>query len=194
MRIKANTADFKQSFLSFEKDQELIWKRMFVENRQYGDMIKRLLVINASDCLDMQNVQYRDIISRTSIADLRRKKYIRCVPSLDFGEFEEVKSYILLSFDDVTATSNTEYNNYVISFTVVCHLDYWEMDDYKIRPWQIGGYIHGIMNKAKLTGIGELQFLSASEVVLNEHLSGIMLRYVSTNNIEADKNPNMLEG
>ena len=139
-------------------------------------------------------VSYKDKLEEMTLAKLIQEGYIKLNPKIRMPEHEEVKSYILLSFDDVTATSNTEYNNYVISFTVVCHLDYWEMDDYKIRPWQIGGYIHGIMNKAKLTGIGELQFLSASEVVLNEHLSGIMLRYVSTNNIEADKNPNMLEG
>lgn len=195
MRIKSSmlATDYKPSFLSFEKDQELIWRRLFIDNRQYGDMVKRLLVINSPDCMDMTNYQYQKIIDDTSIKDLRDMKCIRAVPRLEFGEHEETKSYILLTFDDVAATSNPEYNDYVISFTVISHLDEWEMNDYKLRPWQIAGYIHGVMNKARFTGIGELQFLSASEIVLNEHLAGVMLRYVATQSEEADKNPEILE-
>lgn len=195
MRIKSSmlATDYKPSFLSFEKDQELIWRRLFIDNRQYGDMVKRLLVINSPDCMDMTNYQYQKIIDDTSIKDLRDMKCIRAVPRLEFGEHEETKSYILLTFDDVTATSNPEYNDYVISFTVISHLDEWEMNDYKLRPWQIAGYIHGVMNNARFTGIGELQFLSASEIVLNEHLAGVMLRYVATQSEEADKNPEILE-
>lgn len=195
MRIKASMLanDYKPSFLSFEKDQELIWRRLFIDNRQYGDMVKRLLVINSPDCMDMTNYQYQRIIDDTSIKDLRDMKCIRAVPRLEFGEHEEMKSYILLTFDDVTATSNPEYNDYVISFTVISPLDEWEMNDYKLRPWQIAGYIHGVMNNARFTGIGELQFLSASEIVLNEHLAGVMLRYVATQSEEADKNTEILE-
>ena len=41
MRVKASmlAKDYKPSFLSFEKDQELIWRRLFIDNRQYGDMV-----------------------------------------------------------------------------------------------------------------------------------------------------------
>lgn len=195
MKIKAPelAVDFKSSFLSCEKDQELIWKKLFVENRPYSDLLKRLLVINTHDCLDKTNMQYQRIIDEYGLSRLRREKYLRVVPRLQMEQFEEVKSYIVLSFDDFTPTSNPEYRDCAISFMIVCHFDEWELDDYKLRPWQIAGYIDGILNKTKLTGIGELDFLSASEVVFNEHLAGVLLRYVATHSNEADKNPNMLE-
>ncbi len=54
------------------------------------------------------------------------------------------------------------------------------MDDYELRPWLIAGYIDGILNETKLSGIGTLQFMGASQVVLNEYLGGVILRYVAT--------------
>jgi len=51
------------------------------------------------------------------------------------------------------------------------------MDDYQIRPLKIAGYIDGILNKAKLTGIGELNFMGCNELVLDEVLSGYTLSY-----------------
>lgn len=196
MKIKAPelAVDFKSSFLSCEKDQELIWKKLFIENRPYSDLLKRLLVVNTHDCLDTTNLQYQKIIDGYNLGRLRREKYLRVTPRLEMGQFEEVKSYIILSFDDFTPSSNPQYRDCALSFMVVSHYDEWELDDYKLRPWQICGYIDGILNNSKLTGIGELQFLSASEVAFNEHLGGVLLRYVATHNIEADKNPDMLEG
>lgn len=185
--------DFKSSFLSCEKDQELIWKKLFIENRPYSDLIKRLLVVNTPDCLDTTNVQYKDIISKYSIGRLRKEKYLRAVPRLDIEEFGDVRSYIILSFDDIVPNENPQYRDGVISFTIISHYDQWELDDYKLRPFQIAGYIDGILNNSKLTGIGKLEFMSASELPLNEHLGGVMLRYYATHSIEADKNPDMLE-
>jgi hypothetical protein len=51
------------------------------------------------------------------------------------------------------------------------------MDDYQIRPLKIAGYIDGILNKSKLTGIGELNFMGCNELVLDEVLSGYTLSY-----------------
>ena len=54
------------------------------------------------------------------------------------------------------------------------------MEDYQLRPWMIAGYIDGILNEARLLGIGTLQFLGASQLVLNEYLGGVLIRYVAT--------------
>lgn len=51
------------------------------------------------------------------------------------------------------------------------------MDDYQIRPLKIAGYIDGILNEAKLTGIGTLNFIGCNELVLDEVLSGYTLSY-----------------
>lgn len=49
-----------------------------------------------------------------------------------------------------------------------------------MRPAQIAGYIDGILNNSKLSGIGTLQFMGASQIVLDEEHGGMILRYVAT--------------
>ena len=41
---------FQSSFLSCEKDAEIILRKLFIESRPYSDDLKRLLVINTPDC------------------------------------------------------------------------------------------------------------------------------------------------
>ena len=172
--------NFKNTFLSCEVDQETIWRKLFVESRPYSDKLKKLLVINTPNCLDDTQQQYQEIIERTTLHDLKQGKFLRTTPKLTFPEHEEVKSYILLEFDSFTPTENPHYRDCIISFTIICHLDYWELEDYKLRPYQIAGYIDGLMNETRLSGIGTLQFMGAQEVVLNEYLGGMLIRYRAT--------------
>jgi len=182
--------NFKSTFLSCETDQETIWRRLFIESRPYSDKLKRLLVLNTADCLDDTQIQYQEIIDGMNLQDLKDKQYLKNVPKLEFGEHEEVKAYILLEFDDFIPTSNPQYRDCTITFSIICHLDYWELDDYKLRPYQIAGYIDGILNGTKLSGIGTLQFMGASEIVMNEYLGGIVLRYIATHS-NADDSVNL---
>lgn len=182
--------NYKSTFLSINKDQETIWRKLFVESKPYSNYLKRLLIVNAPDCLDTNQVQYQTTIDRYSIKDMHDAHFIRATPKLPFGEHEEVKSYILLEFDDFVPTNNPRYRDCVISFSIISHLDYWEMDDYNLRPWMIAGYVDGILNESKLSGIGTLQFLGASQLVLNEYLGGVLLRYVATHS-EADDSENI---
>ena len=55
---------------------------------------------------------------------MKDKQFLKNVPKLSFGEHEEVKTYILLEFDDFLPTDNPYYRNCTISFTIVSHLDY----------------------------------------------------------------------
>nr|DAF55223.1 MAG TPA: hypothetical protein [Siphoviridae sp. ctZHD14] len=178
--------NFRSSFLSCSNDQETIWRKLLVESKPYSDKLKKLLIINASNCLDDTQVQYQQKIREYTIKDMKNGQYIKAVPKLSFGEHEEVKSYILLEFDDFVPTDNPMYRDCVISFSIVCHLDYWEMDDYKLRPWEIAGYIDGILDNEHLSGIGTLQFIGASQLVLSEYLGGVVLRYVATHSKNDD--------
>lgn len=181
--------NFKSTFLSCEKDQEAIWRKLLVESKPYSDKLKRLLILNTKDCLDDSKFQYKQIIDDYSIADMIEQGYIRVIPKLEFGEHEEVKSYIMLEFDDFVPTNNPEFRNCVISFTIICHLDYWGLENYKLRPHQIAGYIDGLLDGSRLSGIGTLQFIGASQVVLSEYLGGIILRYVATHGEGDDAAP-----
>ena len=175
------TTNLKSSFLSCEKDTELIIKKLFVDSRPYSDELKRLLLINTKDCLDDRvNPIYKEKIAKTSIADMTNQQYIRIVPELTFGENEEVKSYIVISFDNFSpADTNEYYRNCIVEIDIICHPDYWDLGNYRLRPLKIAGYIDGILNNTKLTGIGKLQFRSCDEIILKDNLCGYCLMYTA---------------
>lgn len=171
--------NFKSSFMSNPRDTEMIWNTLLVNSRPYSDKLKKLLIINTSDCLDNTQEQYQLEIEKYSVKDMIDKQYIRNVPRIEMPEHDEVKSYILLEFDDFTPSSNPHYRDCVISFTIISNLDCWQMDNYQLRPWMIAGYIDGLLDGTELSGIGRLNFVGASQVVFNEYLGGVLLRYAA---------------
>ena len=185
--------DFKSSFFSYEKNLEIILKRLFVSNPSYADKLKRLLVINKPDCLSTNNAAYDDIIKGYSIGRLKKEGYIRTVPRLDLKEHEDIKSFIFVVMDDFTPTQNDKYRNCTVSFYIFSEYEYAAMDNYEYRPIKIAGYIDGAMKDAKLAGIGKLQFLGAQQVPLNEYWGGISLMYITTHGEDEDSNPNINE-
>ena len=185
MRSKKNyvnldgTSTIKSSFLSCEKDTETIIKKLFVDSYPYSNELKRLLLINTKDCLDDRtNQTYLDKINNTSIANLLDKEYIRLTPKFNLEENEEVKSYIRISFGNFTPNGGNEhYRDCIVEIDVLCHTDYWDLGNYRLRPYKIAGYIDGILNKAKLSGIGTLNFMTADEMNLSPDISGVCLMY-----------------
>lgn len=177
----------KSSFLSCEKDTETILRKLFIESRPHSDILKKLLIINTKDCLDSSNPKYQEIIDGMNLSDLREKGYIRLEPKITFGEYEDVKSYILISFDNFTPNAtNPEFRDCTVSFDIICHTDYWDIGSYRLRPLKIAGYIDGILNRTKLSGIGEFHFAGCNELILDEHLSGYTLMYRAIHSVEGD--------
>ena len=181
-RMNGYTGEFHSSFLSCEKDTEAIIKKLFVDSRPYSDMLKRLLLINTKDCLiDMDNPAYLNKIKKTSIQDLCEQGYLRFAPKIPMGENEECKSYILITFDNFApCTTNEYFRDCIIEIDIICHTECWDIGNFRQRPLKIAGYIDGILNKSRLSGIGTLNFLSCKEIVLDENLSGYCLMYSAT--------------
>lgn len=176
----------KSSFLSCEKDTETILRKLFVESRPHSDILKKLLIINTKDCLT-NNPNYQKKIDSMNLSDLRKEQYIRLEPKIKFLEHEEVKSYILISFDNFTPNENNpEYRDCTVSFDVICHTDYWDIGNYQLRPIKIVGYIDGILNNAKLSGIGTFNFAGCNELILDENLSGYTLMYRAIHDVDGD--------
>lgn len=182
----------QSSLFSYDKDIELILRALFVSSRPYSDKLKKLLIINNPDCLDDNNQDYKKIIDSFQIKDMRDAGYIRLNRKIARGTHEEVKTYLLISLDNYSSNrQSAHFRDYTINFDIICYNDTWEMNDYKIRPLEIAGYIDGILNsitrgtipdqsfksQMKLTGIGEYQFLGLNENVLNEDLSMYTLSY-----------------
>ena len=203
--MRADLISFKpvySTFLSCDKDVEKILKALFVTSKPYSDILKRLLIINNKDCLDMSNQKYQTVINSMSLKDMiGDDKYIRLTPKIARGTHEDIKSYILVSFDGFTPNkTSSQYKDFNINFDIVCYNDAWTLNDYKVRPIMIMGYIDGILNsltnqrqtiqkthqsQIKLNGIGEYQFLGANEVVLNEDISMYTLSYHGVNFVQS---------
>lgn len=175
----AGSTKLESSFLSCEKDSESIVRKLFVDSKPYNDELKRLLIINTKDCIDDRtNQKYIDKINSCSIAKLIEDGYIRFSPKLKFEENNEVRNYILISFDNFTPNGgNDYYRDCVIEIDIICHTDYWDIGNFRQRPIKIMGYIDGILNQCRLSGLGTLEFLGANQMILNEELSGYCLMY-----------------
>ena len=171
--IKTN---IESSFLSCEKDTETILKKLFITSKPFSDTLKKLLVINTKDCLDSD--KYDEIIKGYDLARLRKEGYIRLEPKLVLKEDEEVRSYLHISFCDFTTNAtNPEFRDCSVVFDVVCHTDYWDIGNYRMRPIKILGFIDGILNETKLSGIGTFNFLGATNFTMDETFSGYTLMY-----------------
>jgi hypothetical protein len=173
------TVKLNSSFLSFEKDCEIILRKLFIESKPYNEDLVRLLVINTPDCLDNKdNEVYKEVLEKTNLQVLKNEGYIKLVPKVGLAEHEEIKSYIIISFDNFTTNaSNPEFRDCTVHFDVICHTDYWDIGDYRLRPLKICGIIDGILNNKKLTGIGTFQFLGCNELILSNELAGYSLMY-----------------
>ena len=154
-------------------------RKLFVESQPYSDILKRLLVISTKDCLDnTESIAIQEVLKQMNLAKLRQEGYIKLEPKIRMPEHEEIKAYIIISFDNfVPNATNTFYRDCTVTFDIICHTDYWDIGNYRLRPLKIAGYIDGILNNTKLSGIGTFQFMGSNQLVLNEDLSGYTLMY-----------------
>lgn len=178
---KTNSEVLESSFLSCEKDTETILRRLFIESQPHNSTLKRLLVVNTKDCLtNLNEPVYKKKLAEMNLPKLMQEGYIKLAPKIRVPEQEEVKAYLIISFDNFVPTGNPKFRDCTVHFDIVCHTDYWQMDNYQIRPLKIAGFIDGILNNAKLSGVGTLQFISCNELVLDEVFSGYCLTYLAT--------------
>lgn len=176
---RITSTQFSSSFLSCEKDIEEILRKLFVTSKPYSDIIKRLLVINTKDCLDNQDsAVINQKLAEMSLSKLKQEGYITLEPKLRMNEHNEIKSYIVVGCDNFTPNmTNPEFRDCTVTFDIICHTDYWDLGNFRLRPLKIAGYIDGILNDARLSGIGTLNFMGMNELILDHELSGYTLMY-----------------
>ena len=182
------------SFLSCERDAQKIVKLLFVKSKPYSDKLKRLLVINNPDCLDETNTKYQQLIDSKPLSTLRKEGYVRLNPKIARGQFEDIKSYILMTFDNFSPNRvDPKYLDCTVNFDIICYDDEWDLEGFQVRPLAIAGYIDGILNSIsnenktnwqnkgasniKLSGMGQYALLGCNLVILNEDISMYTLSY-----------------
>ena len=163
----------KSSFLSMEKDMNLIVNKMFKNER-----LKRLLYYNSRDALRRPNItedQALDLIENN----------IKIVPKMYVDG--SVLSYIIINFKNFTPSENPEFRDNIIEFDIICHFDQWQLEDFALRPYKIAAEIDSMFNNTHLTGIGELHFVGATQTVLTDEFAGVCLLYEATHGGEDKK-------
>ena len=176
------TKPITSSFLSCEKDTETILKKLFIESRPYSDILKRLLLIPNKDALDnTTNEQYNKKLQEMSLAKMIEEGYVLLKPIQRMDQFENLKSFISLSFGNFTPNgTNPEFRDCIIYIDVMCHHDIWDLGDYRLRPFKIMGYIDGLLNDCRLSGIGTLNFAGSNETTIDENWTFYTLMYTAT--------------
>ena len=164
----------KSSFLSLEKDMNII-----VQTLMKNERLKRLLHYTTKDCLDKPNLTEEESLELIG-------KNIKLVPKLYVDG--SVNSYIIVSFDNFTPNgTNPEFRDNIIEFDIICHFDQWQLKDFQLRPYRIAAEIDSLLDGTHLTGIGELQFLGANQMILTDEYAGLCLMYSAIHGEEDKK-------
>lgn len=166
----------KSSFLAVDKDLALIIQKMMEDQR-----LMKLLYYTEKDCLKANDLTQEQKYSMIH-------KQIRIVPQLEVST--ECPNYVLISMDNFQPNKkNPVYRDCIIEFDILCHPDHWNLGNFQLRPYKIAGEIDSLFNKKKLTGIGETQFLTGRNLLLNDQLMGLCLTYEAIHGEEDQRNP-----
>ena len=163
----------KSSFLSMEKDTGIIINEILKNNR-----LKKLLYYTTSDAMEKPNLTEDESLSLLGTN-------IKIVPKLYVDG--SVLNYVLINFDNFTPSENPEFRDNTVQFDIVCHFDQWNLRDYALRPYKIAGEIDSMFNLKKLTGIGYLEFMAATQIVLTDEFAGLCLMYRTVHGGEDEK-------
>ena len=165
---------YKSSFLSMEKDMAILMNAMLNNER-----LKRLLYYTTNDALDKPNLTDEQSVSLIGTN-------IKNVPKLTLDK--SVLNYIIVSFDNfISNNTNPEFRDNIIEFDIICHFDQWQLKDFALRPYKIAAEIDSMFNEKHLTGIGELNFLGANQIILTDEFAGLCLMYEAVHGEEDKK-------
>lgn len=168
------------SFLSMEKDMGIIVDMIMKNNN-----LKKMLHYPSKDCLSCPSLSEEESLALF-------ENNIKIVPKFKIDG--SVFTYIAISFDNFTLnTTNPEFRDNTIIFDIICHFDQWQMADFQLRPYRIAAELDSMFNNKHLSGIGTLQFLGASQMLLTDEYAGVCLMYQAVHGEEDKKtmpNPN----
>ncbi len=151
------------SFMAVEKDLDIITTWM-MKNKN----LCKMLYYTDRDALDKPALTEEQRLSLFG-------KQIKIVPKIYVDG--SVLAYVIISFDNFTPSSSPQFRDNIVTFDVICHFDQWHLKDFQLRPYRIAAEIDSMFNEQHLTGIGELHFLGASQIILNDEFAGLTLMY-----------------
>ena len=167
----------KSSLLGMPKDAAIIIYRMLSNPN-----LLKLLVYESRDWKD------KPVPTGAQIEELFTSHQISSVPRVKIDNKE--KTYIRLTYGSIVRNgSNPEYRDNTFGIDIICHYDNWDLGDFELRPYRVAGEIDAMLDKTHLTGIGELEFISAVPYVYSEEFAGVSLTYLAIRGHEDLENP-----
>ena len=158
---------------------------LIVQMIMKNERLKKMLYYTTRDCMNKPNLTEDETLGLFG-------EQIKIVPKLTVDG--SVLNYIIVSFDNFTGNrKNPEFRDNIIEFDIICHFDQWKMKDFELRPYKIAAEIDSMFNGKHLTGIGELEFLGANQMILTDEFGGLCLMYQAIHGEEDKKkmpNPN----
>lgn len=160
-----NVKNPESAFLAQEKDMRIIVDRMAANQR-----LRKLLYYTTPDALRLPEVSDQNFVKMFG-------KNIRNLPKLYIDK--DVLNYIVISFDNFAPNGdNPEFRDNTIEFDIVCHYDQWQLaDSFQLRPYRIAAELDSMLDKKHLTGIGQINFVGAQQIILTDEFAGLCLLY-----------------
>jgi len=162
------------SFMSVDKDLSLITSWM-LKNKN----LCKMLYYTDRDALDRPNLTEEQKYSLMN-------KQIKIIPKIYVDS--SVLAYIIISMDNFTPTENPQFRDNIITFDIICHFDQWHLQDFQLRPYRIAAELDSMFDNEHLTGIGELHFMGANQIILSDEFAGLTLMYQAVHGGEDKKN------
>lgn len=160
-----NVKNPESAFLAQEKDMKIIVDRMAANQR-----LRKLLYYTTPDALKKPEVSDQNFAKMFG-------KNIRNLPKLYIDK--DVLNYIVISFDNFAPNGdNPEFRDNTIEFDIICHYNQWQLaDSFQLRPYRIAAELDSMLDKKHLTGIGQLNFVGAQQIILTDEFAGLCLLY-----------------
>ena len=174
--MKKNFYEFpKSSFLGMPKDMSIIMTKILGNKK-----ILKLLYYGTKDW------ETRPDVNSTQLKEMFESKQISNVPKIQVDKVD--KTYLRLTYGTTVPNGNNpEFRNNTFGIDIICHYDNWDLGDFELRPYRIAGEIDSMLDGEHLTGIGELEFVSATPAIYNNEFAGVSLTYLAYRGDE-DKN------
>lgn len=92
-------------------------------------------------------------------------------------EEQQAESFLTILFENYQINENIDFKDATLRFDIICPSNTWVINDSELRPFKIMQIIDGMINGARLEGIGNLQFRESNVIIPSAYHTGYMMEY-----------------
>ena len=129
-----------------------------------SDVIRKLLYYNTADAL-----------SKSAPSKQLAKPHLSISPLefMDEGDNQKLANFIVVYIPTIDFSYESTTNNIVIDILV--DREQWELDENKLRLYQLVNEVARLLNKQKLSSAGQLELIDATYILVEGRFLGYQL-------------------